>query len=128
MGARYAAVAASASKCAEAAAPDGASAALADCIEQTEVRAMSARARIARETLRIMRFHSRQISRILCSARPRLTAELASILPDVGYETVANAACVLVVAGEVAAQDPFLIEKPPDEYRQDEWEETDGEP
>src|ERR1700689_1763970 len=89
---------------------------------------MSARATIARETLRIMRFHSRQMPRILCSVRPRLMAELCLILPDVGNETMANAACVLVVARKVAAQDPFLIEKPPDEYRQDEWEETDGGP
>ena len=41
---------------------------------------------------------------------------------------MAHTACVFVVAGKVAAQNPFLIEKPPEEYRQDEWNETDCEP
>ena len=41
---------------------------------------------------------------------------------------MAHVACVFVVAGKITAQDPFLIEKPPDKYRQDEWDETDREP
>ena len=49
-------------------------------------------------------------------------------LPDVRYETMAHTACVFVVARKIAAEDPFLIEKPPEKYRQDEWDETDREP
>src|SRR6266403_759473 len=49
-------------------------------------------------------------------------------LPDVRYETMAHTACVFVVAGKIAAQDPFLIKKPPEKYRQHEWDQTDGEP
>ena len=41
---------------------------------------------------------------------------------------MAHTACVFVVAGKIAAQDPFLIKKPPEKYRQDEWDETDREP
>src|SRR3984957_9844006 len=41
---------------------------------------------------------------------------------------MAHTVCVFVVAGKIAAQDPFLIEKPPEKYRQDEWDETDREP
>src|ERR1019366_1604072 len=39
-----------------------------------------------------------------------------------------HTACVFVVAGKIAAQDPFLIEKPPEKYWQDEWYETGREP
>ena len=41
---------------------------------------------------------------------------------------MAHAACVVVVAWKIAAQNPFLIKKPPEKYRQDEWNETDREP
>jgi len=30
---------------------------------------------------------------------------------------MAHTACVFVVAGKIAAQDPFLIKKPPEKYR-----------
>ena len=49
-------------------------------------------------------------------------------LPDVRYKTMAHTACVFVVAWKIAAQNPFLIKKPPEKYRQDEWDETDREP
>ena len=41
---------------------------------------------------------------------------------------MAHTACVFVVAGKIAAWDPFLIKKPPEKYRQDEWDETDRKP
>lgn len=53
---------------------------------------------------------------------------LAAFLPDVGDETMAHTACVFDVAGKIAAQDLFLIKKPPEKQRQDERDETDREP
>src|ERR1700730_4539990 len=57
-----------------------------------------------------------------------MVRDYPQFLPDVRYEPVAHAACVFVVAGKIAAQDSFLIKKPPEKYQQDEWDQTDREP